>query len=218
MESLSSPIVLLFGLGIIGLAPFLAVMVSSYLKISVVLYILRNAIGLQQAPPNMAINGLAIILTLYIMAPVGIATHERFQSHNVDLNDLKNPAVFTAVKDSVEPVRDFLKRHSDDEEREFFMMSTRELWPEEQAKDVTRDHMLVLLPSFTLSQLTSAFEVGFLLYLPFVIIDLVVSNILLAMGMIMLSPIIISLPFKILLFVMVDGWSRLIHGIVLSYQ
>lgn len=218
MESLPNPIILLAGLSVLGLAPFIAIMVSSYLKIAVVIFILRNALGLQQAPPNMAVNGLAIILSLYIMAPVAMGMVDRFETHDVDLDNLQDPKVFVAARDSIEPVRDFLKKHSDEKQREFFARSTRDIWPPERAKDVTHDHFLVLLPAFTVSELTSAFEVGFLLYLPFVVIDLIVSNILLAMGMIMLSPVIISLPFKILLFVMIDGWSRLIHGLVMSYK
>jgi type III secretion protein R len=152
------------------------------------------------------------------MAPVGIAMYDTFAARGVNLDDLQNPALFSAVRDGVEPVRDFLKKHSDAEERGFFARTTKDLWPPPYAEQVTDDHLLVLLPAFTVSELSAAFEAGFLLYLPFVAIDLIVSNILLAMGMIMVSPMMISLPFKVLLFVLVDGWTRLIHGLVLSYQ
>jgi len=218
MDSLPNPIVLLGGLAVLGLAPFLAILVSSFIKIVVVLYIVRNAIGLQQAPPNLAINGLAIILSLYIMAPVGIAAYDKFSAYPGGFDNLQDPALFKTLGDSVEPLRGFLIKHSDTEERHFFANTTKKLWPEEYVEKVTDEHVLVLVPAFTVSQLSSAFEIGFLLFLPFVVIDLIVSNILLAMGMIMVSPMMISLPFKVLLFVLADGWTRLIHGLVLSYQ
>ncbi len=218
MDSLPGPFLLLFGLGLLGLAPFIAVLVSAYIKIVVVLYILRNALGLPQVPPNLAINGLAIILSLFIMAPVGSQGMANFRAHGVALDDFRHPDYLPALRDAAAPLRDFLDRHSDRAERRFFTEATGRLWPGGQGPRLGEDHLLVLLPAFVISQLKSAFEVGFLLYLPFVVIDIIVSNILLAMGMIMVSPIMISLPFKILLFVMVDGWARLIHGLVLSYQ
>ncbi len=217
MDALPNPLLLLGGLSILALAPFLAIMVSSYLKIVVVMFILRNAIGLQQAPPTMAINGLAIILSLFIMAPVGVASIDAFKSHNVEINDLQNPKLHDAIGGGLEPIKNFLARHSDKDEREFFVSTTSRLWPDDQAVNMDDRHILVLMPSFVLSELKSAFQIGFLVYLPFIVIDIVIANILLAMGMIMMSPILISLPFKILLFVMADGWTRLIHGLVLSY-
>ncbi|NJN45874.1 MAG: type III secretion system export apparatus subunit SctR [Candidatus Competibacteraceae bacterium] len=218
MDNLPNPIILAAGLAILGLAPFIAIMVSSFVKLVVVMYLVRNALGVQQVPPNLAINGLAIILSLYIMAPVGIAMYDSFAARDVSLDDLQNPALFTAVQESVEPVRDFLKKHSDADERGFFARTTKDIWPQPYADQVNDEHLLVLLPAFTVSELSAAFEAGFLLYLPFIAIDLIVSNVLLAMGMIMVSPMMISLPFKILLFVLADGWTRLIHGLVLSYQ
>ncbi len=217
MEGIPNPILLVSGLAALGLAPFLAIMVSSFVKIVVVIYILRNALGLQQVPPNLAVNGLAIILSIYIMAPVGMATYERFSAHQIEVTNLQDPRLLEALADASQPLRKFLAKHSDDTERGFFIQSAKKLWPEEQAAKLSNDHFLVLLPSFTVSELKSAFEIGFLLYLPFVVIDLIVSNVLLAMGMIMVSPIMISLPFKILLFVMADGWTRLLHGLILSY-
>jgi len=204
-------------MSVLALAPFVAIMVSSYIKIVVVLYILRNGLGLPQVPPNIAVNGLAIILSLYIMAPVGFSMVEAFNQHDVRLDDFRNPAFAQALQDGAQPLTAFLKKHSDDTERRFFAQSTKKLWPNDKVASVDEDHLLVLLPSFTISELKSAFQIGFMLYLPFIVIDLIVSNILLAMGMIMVSPMMISLPFKILLFVMVDGWTRLIHGLVLSY-
>ena len=116
-----------------------------------------------------------------------------------------------------EPILGFLQRHTNEREKRFFLDTTRKLWSKEAAATVDKDSFLILVPAFTVTELTSAFQIGFLLYLPFIAIDLIVSNILLAMGMMMVSPMTISLPFKLLLFVLVDGWTRLIHGIVLTY-
>src|SRR5690606_35645933 len=114
--------------------------------------------------------------------------------------------------------KDFLQKHVSEGQQEFFHRTTSVLWPPELAATVDRDSWFVLIPAFIVSELTTAFEIGFLIYLPFIAIDLIVSNILLAMGMMMVSPLTISLPFKLFLFVMVDGWTRLIHGLVLTYQ
>jgi type III secretion protein R len=121
------------------------------------------------------------------------------------------------IKQAAEPFRGFLMKHSGKKERVFFVQAAQKLWPPERAADLQEDDLLVLVPAFTVGELTSAFQIGFLLYLPFVAIDLIISNILLAMGMMMVSPTTISLPFKLLLFVLVDGWGRLIHGLVLTY-
>lgn len=218
MDSFPNPIVLIGLLAIFGLAPFIAVLISSFVKIVVVLHMIRSALGLQQAPPNLAINGIAIILSMYIMAPVGMDAFERFQDYDVSITDIKNPQLRVALADSVVPVKTFLRRHSSKEELQFFTQSTRKLWPQKYATEVTEDHLLVLTSSFLVSELTSAFQIGFLIYLPFIVIDLIVANILISMGMIMVAPIMISLPFKVLLFVLIDGWSRLTHGLILSYQ
>lgn len=218
MDSLPNPILLIGLLGMMSLAPFLAVLVSSFLKIVIVLHIVRSALGLQQSPPNLAINGIAIILSMFIMAPVASGVYERFESHNVTVTDIQNPALKAALADSIVPVKEFLKRHSSEKERAFFSQAAQKLWPEDYAKSATEDHLLVLTTAFLVSELTSAFEIGFLLYLPFVVIDLIVANILISMGMIMVAPIMISLPFKVLLFVLIDGWSKLTHGLVMTYQ
>ena len=218
MDSFPNPIVLMTLLAIFGLAPFIAVLISSFVKIVVVMHMLRMALGLRQAPPNLAINGVAIVLSMYIMSPVGIETYERFQDHGVAITDIQNPGMKDAVIDSIVPVKEFLRKHSSEAEILFFSNATKKLWPAEYSKNVTGDHMLVLTSSFLVSELTSAFQIGFLIYLPFIVIDLIVANILISMGMIMVAPIMISLPFKVLLFVLIDGWSRLLHGLILSYQ
>jgi type III secretion protein R len=116
------------------------------------------------------------------------------------------------------PLRDFLLKHSEVRDRKFFERSASRLWPEKQANALQEDDMLVLIPAFTVSELTEAFQIGFMLFLAFVIVDLIVANVLLAMGMSMVSPTIISVPFKIMLFVVLDGWARLLQGMVLGYS
>ncbi len=208
-----SNLILVFGAA--ALVPFLAVVATSFIKIAVVLLLVRNAIGVQQIPPNIALNALAIILSAYIMAPVGVETYNLLTRGNFTFTNVEGvEAAFNAGKG---PLIEFLDKHADDRERTFFLKATAELWPPNLAEQVTEDSIVVMLPAFTVTQLREAFEIGFLLYLPFIVIDLIVSNILLAMGMMMVSPLTISLPFKLFLFVMVDGWSRLILGLVKTY-
>lgn len=215
MSTALDPTLLILTLIVLGLVPFIAVIATSFVKIVVVMLLLRNALGIQQIPPTMTLQGLAIILTLYIMAPVGIAAFDSLAQH--DLTNLQTDALATALSEAAEPFRDFLSRHVAPRHQAFFLETAHQLWPPEVTENLDERNLLVLIPAFTLSELTTAFEVGFLIYLPFVAIDLIISNILLAMGMMMVSPMTISLPFKLLLFVMVDGWTRLIQGLVLSY-
>lgn len=205
-----STMVLLLAL---GLLPFAVLMMTSFVKIAIVLSLVRNALGVQQIPPNMALYGLALILTGYIMAPI---------FHNV-LTALK-AAPEVNLKDFIElvfrnsePLRQFLAQNSDAYQIDFFRNTTDSLWPSEMAAAINRNSYMVLIPAFMVSELTDAFKIGFLLYLPFYAIDLTVSNILLAMGMVMVSPMTISLPLKLLLFVLVEGWTSLIQGLILTY-
>ncbi|MEJ2046052.1 MAG: type III secretion system export apparatus subunit SctR [Reinekea sp.] len=200
---------------LLSLIPFLAIMTTSFIKLAVVFSLLRNALGIQQIPPNMALYGLAIVLSIYIMAPVGYQISDTIKEKGISLNE--DTSLTELANTAINPMSDFLNKHSSEKERSFFLDSAQELWPEEYAGRLDSNSLLVLVPSFTISELKSAFETGFLLYLPFIAIDLIVSNILLAMGMMMVSPMTISLPFKLLLFVLLDGWTRLTHGLVLSY-
>lgn len=220
------PISLAVALALLALLPLAAVMTTSFLKIAVVLSLVRNAMGVQQVPPNMALYGLAMILSVYVMGPVVMQVGEELravreapaQSQSVPGGkpDQMN-ALFEAVSRGSEPMRAFMLKNSRPEQRDFFVRTAHHLWGETQARDLKESDFLVLIPAFLVSELTAAFQIGFLLYLPFVIIDLIVSNILLAMGMMMVSPVTISMPLKLFLFVMVDGWTRLIQGLVLSY-
>jgi type III secretion protein R len=209
------PLNLILVLGAAALLPFLAVIATSFVKLSVVFLLVRNALGVQQIPPNMALNALAIILTFYIMAPVIVQTNDILTAGNYNFTSAEGiRAAYDAAKG---PLNNFLNAHAAEREKQFFLEAARSLWPAELASRLTPDSIFVILPAFTVSQLREAFEIGFLLYLPFIAIDLIVSNILLALGMMMVSPLTISLPFKLFLFVAVDGWSRLILGLVRSY-
>lgn len=219
----------------LALAPFVAVMVTSFTKIVVVTSLLRNALGLQQTPPNVVINGLAIILSIYVMYPVILDTLDLVNNAQGGTSSLQVPGspapavAAPAEKMSIdrigqiinvgkEPLRKFLIKHSHERERTFFLESAKRLLPPHQQATLGADDFIVIMPAFTVSELTEAFQIGFLLFLPFVVIDLIVSNILLALGMMMLSPTMVSLPFKLLLFVILNGWAKLIHGLVATYQ
>ncbi len=201
----------------LALAPFLAVMVTSFTKIVVVLSLLRNALGLQQSPPNIVLNGLALVLSLYVMYPVGVAMTAAIPDSAKE-RGIGDPDSMAVVFDTAkEPLREFLVEHSPERERAFFLDTAKRALPDERAAELTPEDFVIVIPAFTVSELATAFQIGFLVFLPFLVIDLVVSNILLALGMMMLSPTMISLPFKLLLFVLVDGWVKLAHGLVLSY-
>ncbi len=201
----------------LALAPFVAVMVTSFTKIVVTLSLLRNALGLQQTPPNVVINGLALILTLYVMYPVGLQMQADMAQRPVAEASGDTGKMLAYADAAKEPLRTFLMKHSSPRERAFFLRTAQKVIPA-RAQTLTDRDFIVVVPAFTVGELTAAFQIGFLIFLPFLVIDLVVSNILLAMGMMMLSPTTVSLPFKLLLFVLIDGWVKLAHGLVLSYQ
>lgn len=209
------PLNLIFIVAAAAIFPFLAVVATSFTKLSVVFLLVRNAIGVQNIPPNMALNALAIILSGYIMAPVIVETYNILSAGNYHYDTMDG--LTAAYNAGNGPLSEFLNRHAADREKAFFLQAAKTLWPAEMSAGIDANHIVVVLPAFTVSQLREAFEIGFLLYLPFIAIDLIVSNILLAMGMMMVSPLTISLPFKLFLFVMVDGWSRLILGLITTY-
>jgi type III secretion protein R len=202
----------------LALAPFVAVMVTSFTKIIVVLSLLRSALGLQQTPPNVVLNGLAIILSFYVMHPVALQVSQAVTKNGAPISQINDLNRLIALVDTgKEPVRDFLVKYTTPRERAFFLRTARTSLPPDQRESIGERDFVVLIPAFTVSELTDAFKIGFLIFLPFLVIDMIVSNILMAMGMMMLSPTTISLPFKLLLFVLLDGWARLVHGLVLTY-
>ncbi len=220
--SLPNPVVMVIVLAGLALAPFVFMMLTSFLKISVVLSILRNALGTQQVPPNPIVTGLAFILSIFIMVPVGRQMYDSAGTipNTRDMfSEASVKSLYDASQKGKEPLRKFLSRHSHPQDRLLFMELAARLdrgngQPNPQ---IDKEDFHVLIPSFVTSQLKEAFQIGFLVFVPFLIIDMVVANILLSMGMAMLSPVVISLPFKLLLFVLVDGWFLIVRGLVLSY-
>ncbi len=217
-DSLPNPVVLVIVMGALALAPFVLVMLTSFVKIAVVLSILRNALGTQQVPPNMIITGLSLVLTLFVMAPVAQKVYDAAgtvpQSREL-FSQASVKSLYEASKTAKEPVREFLALHAHPRDRALFMELAARLQPD--AAVPGRDEFRILIPAFVTSELKEAFIIGFLLFVPFLVIDMVTANVLLAMGMQMLSPVVISLPFKLLLFVVVDGWYLVVRGLVLSY-
>ncbi len=220
----NKPLVLMFAMGALTLAPFALMLMTSFVKISVVLSIIRSALGTQQIPPTTVITGLAIILTVYIMAPVGLDIYRvnedligRDQAASI-VSGATADILIKAVTRGQEPMREFLIKHSHLKDRDMFY---RLAW--RMRKPIDRDSLhdddwLIIIPAFVISELTEAFQIGFILFVPFLVVDIVVANILMALGMQMLSPTTISLPFKLLVFVMVDGWYLITKGLVVSYQ
>jgi flagellar biosynthesis protein FliP len=279
-------------LGCLALVPYVLVMLTSFVKISVVLSIVRNALGTQNVPPNQVITGLAFVLTLFVMTPVvkGMYKDAGSIAGSKDMiSEASVKSVFDAVGRGKEPLRRFLIKHAHNEDRLLFVELARRLdesshtphlqqdttpatpspstippnpaasttapavpsphtsvtnttpasggavgkssptpspntspqaaptVPTEDKSPLSKDDFQVIIPAFVTSQLKEAFQIGFLIFLPFIIIDMVVANILLAMGMSMLSPSVVSLPFKLLLFVLVDGWFLIVRGLVISY-
>jgi type III secretion protein R len=199
----------------LALLSIVVVTMTSFVKISVVMFLLRNALGIQQTPPNLILYGIALVLTFFVSAPV-------VQKISAEVQDPRSK--FETVQDWLEvserarePVRQYLMRFTRPSERDFFLGATKRVWPAEMQQGVTSSDLYILVPSFVISELRRAFEIGFLIYLPFISIDLIVSAILMALGMSMVPPITISVPFKLFLFVTIEGWSKLFHGLVLSY-
>jgi len=206
---------IVIGLIALGLTPFLIVSMTAFLKIAVVMFLIRNALGVQQTPPNLVLYGIAMVLTVYVTTPLVSDLYSRLTARSVDFSSVES--IKTSAASIRQPVQAHLMHYTQPAERQFFLSATSRVWPETARTDVKDDDLIVLLPAFVSSELTRAFEIGFLLYLPFLVIDLVVSNVLMAMGMMMVSPTLISVPLKLFLFVGVNGWSRLMHGLILSY-
>jgi type III secretion protein R len=222
-DLLSRPIALVVALAIVSLLPFAFMTLTAFVKIATVLQIVRSAIGAQGVPSGTVIMALAGVLTLVAMAPVG----DRIAARAAPLFSGKASLdTVTLLRDGIdavrEPLRDFLRANASDDERARFLDVARrarhaEADPQASAA-VGADDLAVLLPAFLVTELGEAFAVGFLIYLPFLVIDLVVSNLLLALGMQMMSPTQVSLPFKLLLFVAIDGWGLLARSLVAGYQ
>lgn len=209
------PLLLALFLAGLSLMPMMLVVCTAFLKICIVLMITRNAIGVQQVPPSMALYGIALAATLFVMAPVGYEISQILKQSPVDLSSVQ--ALQDSGLQAVKPLQAFMLRNTAPDVLTHLLENTARMWPPEMAQQVNRDDLILLVPAFVLSQLQAGFEIGFLIYIPFIVIDLIVSNLLLALGMQMVSPMTISLPLKLLLFVLVSGWTRLLDSLFLSY-
>jgi flagellar biosynthetic protein FliP len=209
-DRLSLSLQLLLLLTVLSLAPALVVMVTSFTRLAVVFSFLRHALGTQQMPPNQILVALSLFLTVFIMAPVWHDIQDK--AVNPYINQQMSGK--EAVKRGLEPLRNFMMRQTREKDLALFVSISKGPRPK-NAQDVS---LAALVPAFMISELRTAFEIGFLLYLPFLIIDMVVASVLLSMGMMMLPPVMISLVFKVLLFVLVDGWNLVVGSLVRSFQ
>ncbi|MHB9027359.1 MAG: flagellar type III secretion system pore protein FliP [Candidatus Latescibacterota bacterium] len=195
---------------LLTIAPAILILVTSFTRIIIVLSLLRHALSTQQTPPNQVLIGLALFLTFFIMMPV-------FSEINRDAVQpymAKEISQREAFDRGVIPLRGFMFKQTREKDIALFMRAAKLASPANENAVPTR----ALIPAFIISELRTAFEMGFMLFIPFLIIDMVVASVLMSMGMLMLPPIMISLPFKILLFVLVDGWNLLVQSLIMSFQ
>lgn len=212
-------------LTLFSLLPFIVMILTSFLKIVIVLSLLRSALGVQQAPPNQIINGVAFMLSLFVMYPTAA---KMYDAANKTILETKAPDslispdsstyIIAIAQEAAEPMREFLKRNSNVAHQALFYRMAYRVLPENYRATLKPDDTIILIPAYITSQLKDSFEIGVLIYIPFFVIDLVTSNILLAMGMMMLSPVTISMPLKLFLLVMLDGWTLLIQGLVATFR
>lgn len=201
---------LLLTMGSIAFIPFLVISTTSFIRIVIVLGMIRTAIGTQQAPPNMVLIALAMFMTIFVMTPtmkeitrVAVTPYNEGRLTQLEMFD-----------QAIKPLRLFMLKLTRDKDLALFL----EFSQVQNPQDYENVPIFVIIPSFIISELKAAFQIGFLLFIPFVVIDLIISNILLSLGMFMLSPAMISLPFKILLFVLADGWNLIVRGLITSFQ
>ncbi|MFA4844919.1 MAG: flagellar type III secretion system pore protein FliP, partial [Candidatus Margulisiibacteriota bacterium] len=206
----SNSIQLMISLGLISLLPFFLISVTSFLRIIIVFSLLRTAIGTQQVPPNSVLIGLALFMTVFIMSPVWqeVNTNALVPYNAGKISQAK------AIEVGLRPLSQFMLRQTREKDLGLFVQFAK-IKPPKTAAEVP---FYVLVPAYMISELKTGFQIGFLLFVPFIIIDLVVANILLSLGMFMLSPVMVSLPFKILLFVLVDGWNLISRGLMMSFR
>jgi flagellar biosynthetic protein FliP len=208
-EEVSTVLQILFVFTILSVAPAILLMTTAFTRIIIVLGFVRQAMGTQNTPPNQIIVGLALFLTFFVMSPVinQINTNALQPYMKEEITQQK------ALEQTVEIMRDFMFSQVQENELQLFIDITKDEQPEDKKEIST----MILIPAFMLSELKLAFQMGFLIYVPFLVIDMIVASVLMSMGMMMLPPIIISLPFKLLLFVMVDGWHLVVGSLVKSF-
>ena len=207
---MSASIQTLLLLGLVTLLPGLLLVMTSFTRILIVLGFVRNALGTQSIPPNQVLVGISLFLSLFVMAPtlhqIDKVAVEPYRANKIDGHE--------AIVRGLDPVRTFMFKQTRDKDLALFLRLSHSKRPKTRADVPTH----VLVPAFVISELTTAFKIGFLIFLPFLIIDMIVSATLMSMGMMMLPPVLISLPFKILLFVLVDGWSLIVESLVTSFH
>ena len=208
-NELGTPLQLMFLMSFLTILPFLVIMTTSFTRTVIVLSFLKNAIGTQQVPPSQVIVGLAIFLSIYTMSPVWREIDEKALQPYMNREITQKEA----LEKTLSPLRTFMFRQTGKKELAFFIRTVRLPQPKNQKEVPTH----VLIPAFMISELSTAFKIGFVLYLPFLVVDLVVANTLLALGMMMLSPVTISMPFKLLIFTLADGWNIIIKALVESF-
>lgn len=201
---------ILFVLTILTLAPSILIMMTSFTRITIVLSFVRNALGTQQTPPNQVLIGLALFLTFFIMAPIGSEINESALQPYLE-NEIQQQE---AIQRAMEPLRSFMLKQTRNKDLNLFLNLAKIEAPE-RLDDIPNS---ILIPSFLISELKTAFQIGFLIFIPFIVVDMVVASTLMSMGMMMLPPVIISLPFKILLFVMVDGWNLIVKSLITGFK
>ena len=209
LKDLNPVLQLLFVMTLFSFLPFVFMCMTSFLRFAIVFFLLKTAMGTNSVPPAMVLIGLCIIMTFYTMSPV---FQRMYEAGSVPYKE--NGNIVLAIQAGSEPLKEFMLKQTRQEDLVFFIEKTRTKMPE-TPEDLT---LWEVAPAYILSELRTAFEIGFIIYVPFTVLDLVVANILLALGMFMLSPTIVSLPFKLLIFVAVDGWSLIVKGLVESFN
>jgi len=200
-----------------AIIPFVVAAGTCYIKFSIVFVLIRNALGVQQVPSNLTLNGIAMFLALFVMTPIIQKGYEQYQADHVNFNSIESVVQFADT--GLDGYRDYLKKYSDADLLDFFekAQSGRLAEPHKQDSVGDKPSIIALLPAYALSEIKAAFKIGFYLYLPFIVVDMVISCILLALGMMMMSPVTISVPIKLILFVAMDGWGLLSKGLVMQY-
>ena len=208
-EDFSITLQLIFLMTILSLAPAILIMLTSFTRIIIVFHFIRQALGTQQIPPNQVLIGLALFMTFLVMAPTWNAIHDNALRPYLD----REISQQEAYEQAMQPIREFLLKHTREKDLALFVKLIDDKKPD-TPEDIST---LTLVPAFAISELRVAFQIGFIMYIPFLIIDMVVASVLMSMGMMMLPPMMISLPFKLLLFVLVDGWYLLVSSLMNSF-
>lgn len=214
---MSNSISLIAILSLFTLLPFIIASGTCFIKFSIVFVIVRNALGLQQVPSNMTLNGVALLLSMFVMMPVGKEIYNNSQNENLSFNNVASVVNF--VETGMSGYKSYLIKYSEPELVSFFEKIQKVNSSEDNEEIIDDDNISIfsLLPAYALSEIKSAFIIGFYIYLPFVVVDLVISSVLLTLGMMMMSPVTISTPIKLILFVAMDGWTMLSKGLILQY-